>query len=101
MASRTTYDNIEDITFRSKDLEGISPLHDDALVISMNMVNFKVKKILIDNGSIANILSYEVFTKVRISTIQLKEVKTPLQGFGGGVIIAKGVIELPLPLSSN
>ncbi|XP_022872734.1 uncharacterized protein LOC111391716 [Olea europaea var. sylvestris] len=77
------HDDLEDITFGMKDLEGVSFPHDDALVISAIVANFEAKRILIDNGSAANILSHEAFTKMGISPEQLKTVKTPLQGFGG------------------
>ncbi|CAI9772009.1 unnamed protein product [Fraxinus pennsylvanica] len=36
---------MEDITFGSKDLEGVSYPHDDALVITANVANFEVKKL--------------------------------------------------------
>lgn len=96
LTSRTTHDNLEDITFGSKDLEGISSSHDDAVVISTIVANFRVKRILIDNGSIANILFHETFIKMGISVEQLKAVKISHQGFWDEVIILKGVIELSL-----
>ncbi|XP_022851507.1 uncharacterized protein LOC111373230 [Olea europaea var. sylvestris] len=56
-----------DISSGRKDLEGVSYLHNNALVISTIVANFEVKKILVDNGSTANILSQEAFAKMRIS----------------------------------
>lgn len=41
--------SMKDVTFESKDLEGISFPHDDALVISTIIANFKIKIILVDN----------------------------------------------------
>ncbi|XP_022849778.1 uncharacterized protein LOC111371840 [Olea europaea var. sylvestris] len=92
---------LEDITFGTGDLEGVSLPHDDALVISAIVANFEVKRILVDNRSAANILSQEAFAKMEISSQQLKAVKTPLQGFGGGVITPEVVVELPLTLGSG
>ncbi|XP_022843425.1 uncharacterized protein LOC111366981 [Olea europaea var. sylvestris] len=91
----------KDITFGSKDLEGISFPHDDALVISAVIANFEVKRILVDNGSAANVLSHEAFVQIGISVEQLKPVKTPLQGFGGGVITPEGIVGLPMTLGSE
>ncbi|XP_022865186.1 uncharacterized protein LOC111385058 [Olea europaea var. sylvestris] len=93
--------DLEDITFGMKDLEGVSFPHDDALVIFAIVANFEVKRILIDNGSVANILSHEAFTKMGISPEQLKTVKTPLQGFRGDIIVPEGVVKLPLTLGSG
>lgn len=55
------FDYTEDITFGSHDLEGVSFLHDDALVISAIIANFEVKRILVDNESATNVLSHEAF----------------------------------------
>ncbi|XP_022850045.1 uncharacterized protein LOC111372103 [Olea europaea var. sylvestris] len=101
LAFRMPHGKLEDITVGTRDLEGVSLPHDDALVISAIVANFEVKRILVDNRSTANIISQEAFTKIGISSQHLKAVKTPLQGFGGGVITPEGVIELPLTLGSG
>lgn len=74
---------MEDITFRSKDLEGMSFPHNDALVIPTIIVDSEVKRILVDNKSTSNILSHEAFIQMDISAEQLKLIKTP---FGGLVV---------------
>ncbi|XP_022855572.1 uncharacterized protein LOC111376800 [Olea europaea var. sylvestris] len=91
----------EDITFGTDDLEGIAFSHDDALVISAITSNFEVKIILVDNRSAANLLSYEAFIQMGITSEQLKPVKTHLQGFGGGVITPKDIVGLPLTLGAE
>ncbi|XP_022897808.1 uncharacterized protein LOC111411516 [Olea europaea var. sylvestris] len=98
---RESSDEIKDITFGARDLEGISYPQDDALVIFAVVPNFKVKRILVDNGSVTNILSQEAFAKMGIFPKQLKAVKTPLQGFGSGIIIPEGIVELPLTLGAG
>ncbi|XP_022854045.1 uncharacterized protein LOC111375450 [Olea europaea var. sylvestris] len=67
LASGMPHGKLEDITFGTRDLEGVSLPHDDALVISVIVANFEVKRILVDNGSAANILSQEAFAKMEIS----------------------------------
>ncbi|XP_022873242.1 uncharacterized protein LOC111392197 [Olea europaea var. sylvestris] len=91
----------EDISFGMDDLEGIAFPCDDALVISVIIANFEVKRILVDNGSAANVLSHKAFVQMGISSKQLKSVKTPLQGFGGGVITPEGIVRLPLTLGTE
>ncbi|XP_022846201.1 uncharacterized protein LOC111368940 [Olea europaea var. sylvestris] len=91
----------KDISFGMDDLEGMAFSHDDALVISAIIANFEVKRILVDNGSGANVLSHEAFVQMGISSEQLKPVKTPLQGFGGTVITPEGIIGLPLTLGAE
>ncbi|XP_022860313.1 uncharacterized protein LOC111380886 [Olea europaea var. sylvestris] len=99
--SRPDLGRTEDISFGMDDLEGIAFPHDDALVISAIIANFEVKRILVDNGSAANVLSHEAFVQIGISSEQLKPVKTPLQGFGGGVITPEGIVGLPLTLGAG
>ncbi|XP_022876919.1 uncharacterized protein LOC111395141 [Olea europaea var. sylvestris] len=61
---RESRDEDKDITFGARDLEGISYPHDDALVFSVIVANFEVNRILVDNGSAANILSQEAFAEM-------------------------------------
>ncbi|XP_022874247.1 uncharacterized protein LOC111393077 [Olea europaea var. sylvestris] len=93
--------DMKDITFGSKDSKDISYPHDDALVISTIIANFEVRRVLVDNGSAANVLSQEAFMKMGISVNQFKTVKTLLQGFGRGTIILAGIVDLPLTLGSG
>ncbi|XP_022849072.1 uncharacterized protein LOC111371361 [Olea europaea var. sylvestris] len=93
--------DMKDITFGSKDSEDITYSHDDALVIFVIIANSEVRRVLVDNGSAANVLSQEAFMKIGISVNQFKTVKTPLQGFGGGTIIPEGIVDLPLTLGSG
>ncbi|XP_022872296.1 uncharacterized protein LOC111391327 [Olea europaea var. sylvestris] len=65
--SKESRDKFEDITFGSRDLEGVSYPHDDALAVSAILANFEVKWILVDNDSTANILSQEAFAKMGLS----------------------------------
>ena len=44
------------ITFSDQDLVGIHLPHEDALVVTLRIANFDIKRILIDNGSSVNVL---------------------------------------------
>ncbi|XP_022850080.1 uncharacterized protein LOC111372124 [Olea europaea var. sylvestris] len=101
LISRPDLGRTEDISFGMDDLEGIAFPHDDALVISAIITNFEIKRILVDNRSAANVLSHEAFVQKGISSEQLKPVKTPLQGFRGGVITPEGIVGLPLTLGTE
>ncbi len=45
----------EEITFTNQDLEGVQLPHSNALVVTMRVGNFNIKRILIDPGSSAEI----------------------------------------------
>ena len=55
------------ITFLEKDVEGVqySP-YNDVIVVSMKITDYDVCHILINNWSSANILLYNVFSKMGI-----------------------------------
>ncbi|GFY85492.1 hypothetical protein Acr_04g0002300 [Actinidia rufa] len=54
------------ITFSNDDLRGLHLPHDDALVVSAVIANFNVQRILIDNGSSADILFISAFEIMKI-----------------------------------
>ncbi|KAL2480747.1 Uncharacterized protein Adt_33713 [Abeliophyllum distichum] len=73
------------ITFDDEDLNGVSLPHDDALVITGDIADFDVMRVLVDTGSAANVLSWEAFTALKMPIDRL--VNTPLQWFGGGTVV--------------
>ncbi|KAL2532433.1 Retrotrans gag domain-containing protein [Abeliophyllum distichum] len=89
------------VTFDDDDLEGVSLPHDDALVITGDIADFDVRRVLVDTGSAANVMSWEAFKGLKIPTDRLKSVNTPLQGFGGGTVIPEGIVDLPVVLGQH
>ncbi|KAL2518203.1 Uncharacterized protein Adt_14450 [Abeliophyllum distichum] len=57
----------QNITFNDEDLEDVTCPHDDALIIVADIVDFDVKRVLADNGSAANVMSWKVFLGLKIS----------------------------------
>ncbi|XP_070057082.1 uncharacterized protein [Nicotiana tomentosiformis] len=49
-----------DITFIEEDINGLLLPHNDALVISLNILDFKIKHVLVDPASSANIIQWRV-----------------------------------------
>ncbi|GAV62906.1 hypothetical protein CFOL_v3_06428, partial [Cephalotus follicularis] len=84
----------EVITFSEADYEGVRLPHDDPVVVTLLVELFTMKRILIDNGSSADILYKHAFDQLRIPVDQLKPVKTPLIGFAGETIHPLGSINL-------
>ena len=56
---RTT--NEQAITFTEEDAERIHHPHDDAIVITLLIADYTTRRVLVDNGSSANILSFTAF----------------------------------------
>ena len=49
------------ITFMDEDVRQLHRPHDDAIVITLTIANYTTRRMLIDNGSSANILYYPAF----------------------------------------
>jgi hypothetical protein len=71
------------ITFSFQDVNLASFPHIDAMVVTIHTDEWDVTKILIDNGSQAEILFLTAFDKIGFDQKQLKESTKPLYGFSG------------------
>ena len=54
------------ITFTDEDAERVHHPHDDAIVITLLIVDYMTKRVLMDNGNSANILYYPTFQQMRL-----------------------------------
>ena len=86
------------ITFSDSDLEGCQHPHDDPLVIRAIVANTTVHRVLVDNGSSADIIFASAFDKMGIGREKLEPVNTHLHGFSGEKVLSLGSIQLVLTL---
>lgn len=86
------------IIFSEEDEEGISYPHDDPLVISMVVANYRIKRVLVDTGASTDIMYYSSFLQLGIDEKRLRQVKSNLYGFSGKPIPPKGRIALPVTI---
>ncbi|KAK3018771.1 hypothetical protein RJ639_003318 [Escallonia herrerae] len=89
------------ITFSDEDSKDTKTPHDDPLVITVRAGNFDIKRVLIDNGSSAEILFYDAFKKMNIPTDRLRKMDTPLYGFSNHPVVAEGIIVLPVAIGTR
>lgn len=68
----------QSIAFSEEDMVGVAYPHNDALVIVDDIVDFDVKRVLVDGGSAANVLTWDAFLGLKISQEKLKMVITPV-----------------------
>ena len=86
------------ITFSDSDLEGCHHLHNDPLVIRAVVSNKTVHRVLVDNGSSADIIFASAFNNMGIERERLEPVSTHLRGFSGEKVLPLGSIRLLLTL---
>ena len=86
------------ITFYDSYLEGCQHPHDDPLVIRAVVANKTVHRVLVDNGSSADIIFASAFDKMGIEREKLEPVNTHLRGFSREKVLPLGSIHLVLTL---
>ena len=82
------------ITFSDSDLEGCQHPHDDPLVVRAVVANKTVHRVLVDNGSSADIIFALAFDKIGIGRERLEPVNTHLRGFSEEKVLPLGLIQL-------
>ena len=80
------------IRFLEEDARRLHHQHDDALVVSLQVGDYNMHWVLVDNGSSANILYYPAFQQMRIDKERLIPMNAPLVGFGGTRVFPLGAI---------
>ncbi|KAI9126478.1 hypothetical protein K1719_002074 [Acacia pycnantha] len=86
------------LCFTDKDLEDVAPGHHDGLVITGTLVNCRVNKIFVDNGSAVDIILWDAYKRMNFDADVLKPCKTTLTGFNGQDTRPKGYVDLKLTL---
>ena len=93
---RTRLDRPLVMGFSDEDkIETIQP-HDDALMIILRIGGYDVKRVMVDQGSAAEIMYPDLFKGLNLRTEDLTPYSSSLVSFEGKVIIPKGQIRLPV-----
>ena len=70
--------------------------HDDALVVTLKIGGYDVKRMLMDQGSGAEIMYPDIFKRLNLRFKDLTAYDSPLVSFDGKAVIPKGQIRLPI-----
>ncbi|RDX79754.1 hypothetical protein CR513_39796, partial [Mucuna pruriens] len=81
------------LTFEHRDLKHGMPSHDEPMVISVIAAEYRIERVLMDQGTSANILYWSTFKKMNLPPSRLIECSGTL-GFAGERVLIKGTIEL-------
>ena len=84
------------IGFSEEDARHLYHPHDDALVVSIWVGDYNTHRVLVDNGSSANILYYPAFQQIRIERERLISTNALLVGFGGTRVYPLNAVTLPM-----
>ena len=83
--------------FLDEDKIGTIQLHDDALVITLRIWGYNVKRVMVDQGNAAEIIYPDLYKGLSLRAEDLMSYSSPLVSFEGKVIISKGQIRCERP----
>ena len=89
------------IGFSDEDKIGTIQPHDDALVITLRIGGYDVKRVMVHQGSAVEIMYPNLYKGLSLKAKDLTPYSSPLVSFEGKVIIPKGHIRLPMQTSSE
>ena len=81
--------------------EGTIQPHDDVLVVTARISGFLVKRVMIDQGSGADVMFPDLFKGLGLKNQDLIKYDTPLVSFDERVVIPKGQISLPVNMEGK
>ena len=82
--------------FSDEDKLGTIQPHDDALVITLRISGYDVKRVMIDQGSAAEIMYPDLFKGLNLKPENLTAYSSHLVSFEGKMVIPKGQIRLSM-----
>ena len=86
--------------FSNEDKIGTIQPHDDVLVIILRIRGYDVRRVMVDQGSAAEIMYPDLYKGLGLRAEDLTPYSSPLVSFEGKVIIPKGQIRLPVQTGS-
>ena len=82
--------------FLDEDNIGIIQPHDDALVITLRIGGYDVKRVMVDQGSAVEIMYPDLYKGLKLKAEDLMPYNSPLLSFEGKIVIPKGQVRLPV-----
>ena len=89
------------MSFNEADAKGVKQPYNDPLVIMLNIEGFNTKRILVDNGSSANIIYLPTFQQLKLDPKRLRPFESPLVSFSGDRVYPKGIVTLTVTVGAQ
>ena len=82
------------LSFLEEDKIGTTQPHDDALLITLRIRDYDVKRVIVDGGSAAKVMYPDLYKGLNLKLEDLIPYSSPLMSFDGKLVIPKGMIRL-------
>ena len=84
------------LSFSDEDKIGTIQPHDDALVVTLRIGEYDVKRVMVDQGSCIKIMYLDLYRGLKLKPEDLTAYDSPLVSFNKKLVTPKGQIRLPL-----
>ena len=84
------------LSFSNADKLGTIQPHDDTLVVTLRIGGYDVKKVMVNQGSAAEIMYPDLYKGLGLKHEDLMTYSSPLVSFESKMVIHKGQIRLPV-----
>ena len=89
------------MSFSDDDKVGTGQPHDDALMVTLRIGGYDVRKVLVDQDSGVEIMYPDLYNGLNLKPEDLVSYDSPLVGFDGKTAIPKGLIRLLVQAGSE
>ena len=89
------------LSFSDADKLGTIQPHDDALVVTLRIGGYDVKRIMIDQGSAAEIMYLDLYKGLGLKPENLTIYSSPLVSFEVKMVVPKGQIKLLVQVGTD
>ncbi|XP_065624005.1 uncharacterized protein LOC136065158 [Quercus suber] len=87
--------------FSDENKVGTIQPHDDALVVTLRIGGYDVKRVMVDQGSTVEIMYPDLYKGLNLKLDDLTPYCSPLVSFEGRIVTPKGQIRLPVQTGSE
>ena len=89
------------LSFSDANKHGTIQPHDDALVVTLRIGGYDVKRVMVNQGSAAEIMYPDLYKGLGLKPEDLTTYNSPLVSFEGKMVVPKGQIRLPMQAGTN
>ena len=87
--------------FSDEDKVGTIQPYDDALVITLRIRGYDLKRVLVDQGSVVEVMYLNLYKGLKLKPEDLMAYDSPLVSFKRKTVTPKGQIRLPIQTNSD
>ena len=87
--------------FSDEDMVGTIQPHEDALVVTLRIGGYDVKRVMVDQGSAVDVMYPNLYKGLGLKSEDLTTYNSPLVSFEGRMVAPKGLIRLPVQAGTD